>query len=189
MASPTTASKGMWIAVTILGILCLGLIILSVTSIAQVQRLDNELTVAESDLEAAIRPTERGDRWEELKIASGSGQGVVTYLDSQLQQAMNDVTGVRRNTVEDLREQIQSEYGENAPPLLDILSQKESRIDALQTQLARVEQQREEAIAERDRSRERIAQLQQDYRTPSTAPRARWASTPRSCRATGATSR
>lgn len=164
MASPTTASKGMWIAVTILGILCLGLIILSVTSIAQVQRLDNELTIAESDLEAAIRPTERGDRWEELKIASGSGRGVVTYLDNQLQQAMNAVTGVRRDTVEDLAEQIQSEYGENAPPLMDVLSQREARIDALETQLARVEQQREEAIAERDRSRERIARLQQDYR-------------------------
>ncbi len=163
MASPTSVNKGMWIAVTILGILSLGLIILSVTSIASVQRLQNELTVAESDLEAAVRPTERGDRWEELKIASGNSAGVVSYLDSQIQDAMSAVTGNRRDTVAKLKEQITSAYGEDAPPIMDILSQQDSRIDALNRQITGLEGERDQAIAERDSSRQRIAALQRDY--------------------------
>ncbi len=163
MAGPTSASKGMWFAVAVLGILTLGLIISTVISIANVQRLNRELTQAQSDLDHAVRSSERGDRWEELKIASGSGQGVVSYLDSQLQNVMVDVTGVRRKTVTELQEQITNIYGADSPPLMDILSQQESRIVALERQVMRVETQRDEAITERDSSRDRIAELQRDY--------------------------
>jgi len=164
MAAPTSASKGMWSAVAVLGILTLGLIILSVISVANVQRLKRELAQAQSDLDNAVRVSERGDRWEELKIASDNqNQGAVAYLDSQLQNVMVEVTGVRRKTVTELQEQITNSYGADAPPLLDILSQQDSRIDALDRQVARVETQRDDAITERDSSRDRIAELQRDY--------------------------
>jgi len=139
MASRTSTTTGTWIGLAILGMLTLGLIILSVISIATSQKLNNELQAAQSDLDDAVRQTERGDRWEELKIASGNSKGVVFYLDEQIQDTMSAVTGLRRDSVAKLQEQITNAYGEDAPPLMDILSQRDSRIAALERQLAGVE--------------------------------------------------
>jgi len=163
MASRTSTTTGTWIGLAILGMLTLGLIILSVISIATSQKLNNELQAAQSDLDDAVRQTERGDRWEELKIASGNSKGVVFYLDEQIQDTMSAVTGLRRDSVAKLQEQITNAYGEDAPPLMDILSQRDSRIAALERQLAGVEDQRDGAITERDASRDRIAELKRDY--------------------------
>ncbi|MDX2115559.1 MAG: hypothetical protein SFZ24_08055 [Planctomycetota bacterium] len=163
MASQTRTSVALAVTLGILGVLCLGLLVTSIVLSANVQRLSNELAVARNDLSAAVRPDERDDRWEQLRSQAGN-QGVVRYLDRSLQDLAAMVSGSRRDDPRSLLDKVTAASGEDATPLIPLLTSRREEISRLQQALAAAEANRDAARADLLASVERVRSLEEEHR-------------------------
>lgn len=160
MASRTSASTGMMVGLAVSTVLWLSLFVTSIILFARVQKLNTELALRQSDLDAAVRADERDDRWSELQQLAGSRTGVVRYLDTALQDVALHVTGSRRETPQSLIEKIKATAGEGGPALLALVRTKQEEIQSLQDRLAQAEQSRDNARADLLASVDRIKALE-----------------------------
>lgn len=153
MATRTGASMGILAALAFFALLSLVMFVLFVIFAARAQRNATERDQLRQDLSAAIRPEEQNDRWEELKGRAGSRQGVVTYLEETRKDLIRVIgANPNRDDAETVRakiaERVGLEEGAEAPSLLSILDQVESRNAELETELADTKRARDDAQAD-----------------------------------------
>lgn len=169
MASKTSASVGIMVFLAIVSVIALGLFVTSIVFFARTQRLNNELTLKQNDLDAAVRGDERDDRWEELKRQAGNGKGVVRYLDENLRETTMMISGSRRDTPAALLEKISTAAGENKTPLLQLLASRDSEITNLGGRVRDAESARDAARADLQAQVDRIASMQKTFEDSKTA--------------------
>lgn len=145
MASKTSSSVGMMVFLAIVSVLALGMFVTTIIFFARTQRLANEVSLRQTDLDAAVRSDERDDRWEELKRSAGNRQGVVRYLDTSLRDLTVLVSGSRRDDAAALLEKVQAAAGANQTPLLTLIKGLQEDVASLQRQVADAESARDAA--------------------------------------------
>lgn len=162
MASKTSASVGMMVSLSIFALLSLVLFVLTVIFAARTQALQKERDTAVSDLNVAVRSSERNDRWEELKReASSSGMGVVAYLDKGLRDTLR-LAGANRN---DSAEGFSKRIGERegfAPTLLGTVDRRDQEINDLKRDLGAAERDRDTALSDMKASSERVELIEKE---------------------------
>lgn len=165
MASKTSGSVGLMITMVIFIALTLTLFVTTMVLFARTQKLTNDLSLKQGELDAAVRSDERDDRWQELQQLAGRGQGVVRYLDNSLRQTAERVTGSRRDNADALLAAITRAQGDTGLPLLRLLETLQNDIGSLQQRLAGAEQARDAARADLIASTERIAALEAQHKS------------------------
>jgi hypothetical protein len=169
MASKTSASVGIMVFLAIVSVIALGLFVTSIVFFARTQRLNNELTLKQNDLDAAVRGDERDDRWEELKRLSGNSKGVVRFLDENLRETTMLVSGSRRDTPAALLEKLNAAAGENKTPLLQLLATRDTEITNLTGRVRDAESARDAARADLQAQVDRIASMQKTFEDSKSA--------------------
>jgi len=165
MASKTSGSVGLMITMVIFIALTLTLFVTTMVLFARTQKLTNDLSLKQGELDAAVRSDERDDRWQELQQLAGRSQGVVRYLDNSLRQTAEKVTGSRRDNADALLAAITRAQGDTGLPLLRLLETRQNDIGSLQQRLAGAEQARDAARADLIASTERIAALEAQHKS------------------------
>lgn len=158
MASKTSGG-GYMLFVVFSGLAALVFLVLTLVFFAQVQDLTNQKVRAENDLNAAVRPNERDDRWSLLQQQAGS-QGVVRYLDSSLRDTAEKVTGSRRHEADTLKQQIDSTLGEGGTSLIALVEDLRSQVGGLEQQLEQAEASRDAARSDLAAAEDRIETMQ-----------------------------
>lgn len=132
---------------------------------AKVQELTNNVALAQTDLDAAVRSGERDDRWQVLQqIAQADGrQGVVRYLDSALRDISEKVTGSRRDEPQIVSQRIEQALGGNASSLLGLVNSLQSEVKSLEGRIVQSEASRDAARADMLASDDRIADIQRTH--------------------------
>jgi len=164
MASRTSASVGMLVSLATLGLLSLVLFVLTVVFAANTNRLTKENRLMEENYRLAVAPSERDDRWEELKRLAGGRQGVVRYLDASLSATMQKVSGSRRETLEGLTEKIEQRFGPDAPPLLNIIEKKDGELASVRQELAAKQRDLDAALADLQATNDRMKRTEEEHR-------------------------
>ncbi|HBS28545.1 MAG TPA: hypothetical protein DEB06_03620 [Phycisphaerales bacterium] len=163
MASKTSGSVGLMITMVIFIALTLTLFVTTMVLFARTQKLTNDLSLKQGELDAAVRSEERDDRWQELQTLAGRGQGVVRYLDTALRQTAEKVTGSRRDNADAVLAAITKAQGDTGLPLLRLLEAREGDIGTLRRQLAGAEEARDAARADLLAGTERVAALEAQH--------------------------
>ncbi len=166
MASRTSTSVAMGIALTIFILLSVTLFVLTMVFYSQTQAARRDLRLVEDQQNEIIRSSERGAASVQgyLDRASGERQSLTGYLINQLRSTMSTAAGNADLTHEQLTERVQSTTELDGGSLL-------ARVDRLQSRLTQADRARTEAEAARDRAAadlrneaDRIRQLENELR-------------------------
>jgi len=144
MSTRTTASVGLGVTVTLLGVLAIASFIFAVIFYGQKQRFEKELTQAREDLRTIIRADERNADWVNTRLNEASrAEGrpsLVTYLDRSLRTAMDTAAGNEGLTAAQLRERVEGSEAYEGADVNSLLGVIESRNNSVATLDDRVEQ-------------------------------------------------
>lgn len=162
MAAKTSASVGVGVTITILSLLTLTLFVLTLVFYGQMNRAKRDFQAAQADVDRFIRADER-ERDDIRVIADAAGdenQSVVAYLRDQLQNTMDRVTGLRRETFAQLEGKLAGVDGAGpATPLLEVVSQRDREIDRLTRAKEQAESTRDVALSDLGEEVEKIRGL------------------------------
>ncbi len=157
MAGRSGTSVGVGVAITILGVLSLALFVLAAVFYGKYNKARGELTSYQNDIDQYVKSTEKqNDSVRALvQLAQKSGnKSVVGYLTDNYRAVMQSVTGGSNETLDGLRSKIATRLNvaadsvSSAPPLLDVIAERDSRIEGLTKQLDAAESGRKTALAD-----------------------------------------
>ncbi|MFI4896951.1 MAG: hypothetical protein ACIARR_03915 [Phycisphaerales bacterium JB059] len=173
MAARTGASVGVAVTITILGVLSLGLFVLSMVFYGNAARAQQELAQVQNEAEDFIKPSERereGVR-RALTQAGDERKSVVDYLLTQLRESMTLAAGPDSAdlTASGLREQIISLGGSDGDSLAGMVRDREATINDLQTRLAQAEADRQDALDRAAAESARVAAIESEFNVASEA--------------------
>lgn len=161
MASRTSTSVGVGVALTLLGLASLGLFITSAVLYGKFNQSQRELNEAKVGIRDFIRDGERQqDDIRQLVEAAkrAQGQSLVAYLVKSNKEIASAVTGNSNDTVDRLLEQMRAESAKsNNSPLLRLAQERASKVDELNTKLEQVEAARLAAQTDLKNEQERVA--------------------------------
>ncbi len=101
----------------------------------------------------------------DAKKAQGGPKSLVGFLNAQLQESMQKVTGRRQDNVAALDARLQTiEAAKNGTPLLTILANRDSEITGLKDQVARSNTDRETALANMNNEVQRVGRIESEYK-------------------------
>jgi len=142
MSTRTSASVGLGVTVTLLGVVAIASFIFAVIFYGQKQRYDKELTQAREDLRTIIRADERNADWVNTRLNEASRAdgrpSLVTYLDQSLRAAMNTAAGDDDLTATQLRARVESDEayaGADVDSLFGVIEDRNSTISTLETRV------------------------------------------------------
>lgn len=175
MASRTSGSTGLLVAMTLTLVLFLASFVTSVVFYGKFQRANEELAQARSDLRTIIRAEERQtDRVRQLVSAAGS-ESLVTYLDRAHQTAMQRVTGMAQTTPEQFLQMLDGRMdedtgaraggvaGADTTSLIQIVRNREQRIAAMERELAESRTQLAAARSDLQSEVERVGRIRAEH--------------------------
>lgn len=170
MAGRTSAGVGVGVAITILGVACLALFILTIVFLSQKQAAERGLATANTDLTEFVTPDER--QRDDVRIvldqAKKGRQSVVGYLQNSLQETMGRVTGSKRDSFEQLGTRLAGVQGADTAPLIQVIRERETQIANLEKQLAQAEDARTTALADLQNEVDRVSNLEESQRNTIT---------------------
>lgn len=161
MASRTSTSVGVGVALTLLGLAALGLFITSAVLYGKFNQSQRELNEAKVGIRDFIRDGERQqDDIRQLVEAAkkAQGQSLVAYLVKSNKEIASAITGNSNDTVERLLEQMRAESSKSSnTPVLRLAQERASAVEELNTKLAQVEAARLAAQTDLKNEQERVA--------------------------------
>jgi predicted nucleic acid-binding Zn-ribbon protein len=164
MAGRTSVGVGLGAFITILGIASLGLFSTTVIFYSQKRGVEKRLADRETQDSAFITSAERNsDDIASIKaLAQRERKSVTGYLREAQQEAMQRVTGSRRDSLDDLKAKLERVGGADSQNLLALLSALQLRITTLETQLKDAQAAADSARADKEAEVARIGQLEQN---------------------------
>ncbi len=167
MAARTGASVGVAVTITILGMLCLGLFVLSMVFYGNASKAEQEKTQLKAEAESFIKGTERereGVR-RALTQANDERKSVVDYLLTQMRESMTLAAGPGSAdlTASGLREQIVTLGGGEGDSLVGMVRDRDTTIDDLGTRLSQAETDRQEALTQLAAEAARVAEIESEF--------------------------
>ena len=169
MAGRSGTSVGVGIAITILGVFCLALFVLTAVFYGKYNKARGELTLYQNDIDQYVKSGEKQDDNVRaiVELAKKSGnKSAVGYLKDNYTFVMQAVSGNSRETSEGLRAKIQQTLGVtdgNPPPLLDAVAERDRRLTALGAQLDAAEAGRKTALADLQNETTRVKTIESDH--------------------------
>ncbi len=165
MAARTGASVGVAVTITLLGMLCLALFVLTMVFYG---RANSERRQAEEAAEAArdyITTAERN--LESVQAiadrARANRESVVSYLVREVRDTMDMAIGSPTATTADLRNRLATVEGSDANPMIEIIATREREIASLVAQLAQAQADFDAANEEREALAMRVNELSSEY--------------------------
>ena len=167
MSTRTTASVGLGVTVTLLGVIAIASFIFAVIFYGKNEKNANDLKQAQDDLRTIIRADERNADWINTRLNEAARTedrpSLVSYLDGSLRSAMQQLAGDESLTIEDLNARLEGDdryAGADVNSLLGVIEDRNRTISGLETQLA----QRDDALEAAQRDLLGQAQLTQRLR-------------------------
>ncbi|GJM18713.1 MAG: hypothetical protein DHS20C14_09260 [Phycisphaeraceae bacterium] len=165
MAARTGASVGVAVTITLLGMLCLALFVLTMVFYGQAQSERRDATAAEEASRTYVTGPERN--MESVRaIAERAGQSresVVSYLVRELRETMDIASGSPGSTVAELRDRLTAVEGADSNPLTEVIATREREIASLENQLAQAQRDFDAANTEREAFAQRVNELSDQY--------------------------
>lgn len=163
MASRSSAGIGVGITITILGVACLTLFILTIVFLSKFQASQRTLTQMQADHDAYVRADEmQNDAVMRLKDQAGKGnprKSVVMYLNDSLKTAMQTVSGSPNDTVEQMNAKLAKVDGASSNNLIGVIHSRESEIADLKSKFEQADKDRQTALADLKNETERVKTL------------------------------
>lgn len=173
MASRTSTSVGVGVALTLLGLSSLGLFITSAVLYGKWNQTQRELNDAKVGIRDFIKDGERQqDDIRQIVEAArkAQGQSLVGYLVKSNKDLAGAVTGNQNDSIERVLEQSRAESGKaNNQPLLRLAQDRSAQIDDLNKQLEQANAARLAAQADLKSEQERVAGIVQRHNESLTA--------------------
>jgi len=172
MAGRSGTSVGVGVTITILGVLSLALFVLAAVFYGKYNKARGELTSYQTENDQYIKAAERQNDGVRalVQLAQKSGnKSVVGYLSDNYRGVMQAVSGSSGDTVEGLRSKIAGRLRVNegevasAPPLLDVIADRDSKIEGLSKQLAASEAGRKTALADLLNETTRVKSIEDEH--------------------------
>ncbi len=164
MATRTSASVGMMVTLAIFAMLSLALFVLTIVFFARTQRLTADLSESSLALDAAVRQSERNDRWLELqRLAGDENMGVVAYLDRQLDTLKREASGSARSSVSTVVEQKAELLGPDAQSYYDAVREMKQRMDRLSSDLDRAQEALDAANIDLQAEVDRVGNIEEEH--------------------------
>jgi len=162
MAGRTGMGVGLGVTVTLLGVACLALFVLTIVFLSEMQAAQRQAQLANDDLRDFVRQDERGQDQVRVLVdqARKQNKSVVAYLSGSLQDTMRTVTGTPRDTYEGLRSKLSGVRGADSAPLLQVVANRDREIADLTRQLGDAQAARDAAVADQTNERERVRLLE-----------------------------
>ncbi|MFO0859712.1 MAG: hypothetical protein U0570_04085 [Phycisphaerales bacterium] len=161
MASRTSTSVGVGVALTLLGLSALGLFITSAVLFGKYNQSQRELNEAKVGIRDFVRDGERQqDDVRQLVEAAkkAQGQSLVAYLVKTNKDLAAAITGNSNDSADRLLEQIRAESSKsNNAPLLRLSQDRASQVDELTKKVEQVEAARLAAQTDLKNEQERVA--------------------------------
>ncbi len=147
MASRTSASIGVGITITVLGILCLGLFISTIIFLSKFQNASRSLEQAHADQADFVSAEDRNaDTMQSLKDAAKKDKkSVVGYLNASLRTVGTRVSGSPSATPDALVKRI-DELAPNGGSLADLVGSQQNDIKNLNDRLTKADDDRKAAL-------------------------------------------
>ena len=143
MSTRTTASLGLGVTVTLLGVIAITSFIAAVIFYGKSERLGKEIEQLREDNRTFVRADERNADWIQTRLNEASrAEGrpsLVSYLDRSLRDAMTAAAGDDNLSVTDLRAQLDTDEryaGADVSSLMDVVEARNATIAARETQIA-----------------------------------------------------
>jgi len=168
MAARTGASVGVAVTITILGVLSLGLFVLSMVFYGNASKAEQEKSQVEAEAEDFIKASER--ERESVRRALGQaqddgGKSVVDYLLKQMGESMTLAAGPDSSdlTASGLRDQISSLGGGESDSLSGMIRDRDATIADLETRLTEAEADRQDALSRAADESARVAVIENEF--------------------------
>ena len=165
MAARTSAGVGVGVTITLLGVLCLTLFVLTIVFLSKSQSLQGELTQLRSDTGTYVTTAERNqDDVRRLRdAAQQKQQSLVGYLTANTRAAMQRVTGAPSDGVDQFNTKLDAALGESGGSVLAALRDRDSQLNTLKAQLAQADADRTTALANLAAETERTKQINESH--------------------------
>jgi len=168
MAARTGASVGVAVTITILGVLSLGLFVLSMVFYGNASKAQQELAQVQAEAEDFIKASERereGVRRALGQARDDGNKSVVDYLLTQMRESMTPAAGPDSSdlTATGLRDQITDLGGDEGDSLAGMIRDRDATINDLETRLAEAEADRQDALTRAADESARVAIIETEF--------------------------
>ncbi len=166
MAGRTSTSFGVAATITILGILCLGLFVLSAVFFGKFNDAKRNWDQALADQAEFVTSAERNSddvRLVKEEAKRSGGKSVVGYLADSMQKMMADTTGNKRDSYASFAAKKNAIPGADTSPLLSVLASRDAEIATLKDNYAKAESARTQAQADQKNAVDRIKGIEDSH--------------------------
>lgn len=166
MAGRTSASVGIVVTLTVLGVLSLGLFILTVVFFGKYNNLKSEFTTLTRDTDQYIKGSERQDdtvRTIVDQAKKSGGMSAVGYLSKSLQDTMQAVSGNKRDSFATLAEKLKAIPGADANSVLGVVAAQSQELSNLSARVKAAEAERVRALADLQSEVDRVQGIQKTH--------------------------
>ncbi len=166
MAGRTNASVGIVVTLTVLGVLSLGLFILTVVFFGKYNNLKGEFTTLTRDTDQYIKAGERQDDTIRTIIdqaKKSGGMSAVGFLSKSLQDTMQSVSGNKRDSYTTLTDKLKTVPGADANSLLGVVTAQSQELQNLTARVKAAEAERVRALADLQSEVDRVQGIQKTH--------------------------
>lgn len=170
MAARTSASVGVAVTITILGVLSLGLFVTTLIFYGNMTRAQTEQRALVADMESLVTGNERNHETVRQVIDAARAERVsaVTYLIRSWRETMQAASGDEAMTVAQLKDRLAS-YEDGGTALLAMVQTRDDRIGSLTRQLDEAEAARARAQQYADQVASSMADIEGDFQEQATS--------------------
>lgn len=163
MAARSSAGIGVGITITILGVACLTLFILTIVFLSKYQATQRNFTQFQTEVEDYIRNDERQtdtvQRLRDMATKSQPRKSVVTFLNDSLKSSMQTISGSANDTVQQMTDKLAKVEGASSNNLIGVIRSRDAQIADLNARLSQAEKDRTTALADLANETERVKTL------------------------------
>lgn len=163
MAARSSAGIGVGITITILGVACLTLFILTIVFLSKYNATQRNYTQFQAEVEDYIRNDERQtDKVQRLRTQAQEAQprkSVVTHLNDSLQTAMQTISGSSSDTVQRMNERLAQVEGASSNNLIGVIRAREATISSLSAERDQAKKDRETALQDLANETQRVRSI------------------------------
>ena len=161
MASRSSTGSGLLITLVVVSVLALGFFVTTVIFYGQSSRAQKELQVAQDatrDFLGGQTDLPWAARWQEQ--ARSARQPVIAFMNTSWEDALRRTSGDPGMTPAQLQKKLDAVKGADSASLMQLLSQRSSRIASLEQQVADANKAAANAASDLQAEVERVAQIQ-----------------------------
>jgi len=160
MAARSSAGIGVGITITLLGVACLTLFILTIVFLSKYNATQRNYTQFQTEVEDYIRNDERQtDKVQRLRTLAAESQprkSVVTFLNDSLQSSMQTISGSPGDTAAQMADKVAKVEGASSNNLIGVIRSRDAAIAALESQLKQAQDDRTTALADLANETQRV---------------------------------